>query len=100
MADFLKSSWGGKKIYVPIFLCVLQWPVVGRDSAVGIAPPYRPDGSGIASRWGRDFPHPVQTEPGAYPASCTMGIGSFPGVTRPGRGVDHPPYLAPTLKKE
>ena len=28
---------------------------------------------------GRDFP-PVQTGPGAHPASCTMGTGSFPGI--------------------
>jgi hypothetical protein len=34
---------------------------------------------------GRDFP-PVQTGPGANPASCTMGTGSFPGV-KYGRGV-------------
>ena len=34
---------------------------------------------------GRDFP-PVQTGPGAHPASCTMGTGSFPGVNY-GRGV-------------
>ena len=27
----------------------------------------------------------------AYPASYTMGTGSFLGVKRPGRGVDHPP---------
>ena len=27
--------------------------------------------------------------PGAYPASYTMGTGSFPGLKRPGRGVDH-----------
>jgi hypothetical protein len=33
----------------------------------------------------------VQTGPGAHPASCTMGTGSFPGVKRPGRGADHPP---------
>ena len=33
----------------------------------------------------------VQTGPGAYAASCTMGTGSFPGVKRPGRGADHPP---------
>jgi hypothetical protein len=36
-----------------------------------------------------------QTGPGAHPASCTIGTGSFPGVKRPGRGVDHPPLLAP-----
>jgi len=29
-----------------------------------------------------------------------MGTGSFPGVKRPGRGVDHPPHLAPRSKKE
>ena len=34
---------------------------------------------------GRDFP-PIQTGPGAHPASCTMGTGSFPGV-KFGRGV-------------
>jgi hypothetical protein len=33
----------------------------------------------------------VQTGPGAYPASYTMGTGVFPGVKRPGRGADHPP---------
>jgi hypothetical protein len=42
----------------------------------------------------------VQTDPGAHPASCTMGTGSCPGVKRPGRGVDHPPHIAPRLKKE
>ena len=43
---------------------------------------------------------PIQTGPGAYPASYTMSTGSFPGVKWPGRGVDHPPHLAPRLKKE
>jgi len=43
----------------------------------------------------------LQTGPGAHTASYTMGTGYFPGVKRPGRGVDHPsPYLAPMLKKE
>ena len=43
---------------------------------------------------------PVQTGPGAHPASYTMGAGSFPAVKWPGRGVDHPLHLAPRLKKE
>jgi hypothetical protein len=43
---------------------------------------------------------PVQTGPGAHSAFYTMGTGSFPGVKRPGRGVNHPPHLAPKLKKE
>jgi hypothetical protein len=57
----------------------------GPGSSVGIATDYGLDGPGIESRWGRDFP-PVQTGPGAHPASCTMGTGSFPGV-KCGRGV-------------
>jgi hypothetical protein len=28
-----------------------------------------------------------------------MGTGAFPGVKRPGRGVDHPSLLAPRLGK-
>jgi len=40
---------------------------------------------------GAKFYAPVQTGPGAHPASYTMGTGSFPGVKRPGRGVNHPP---------
>ena len=34
---------------------------------------------------------PAQTGPGAHPASCTIGIGSFPGVERPGRDADPSP---------
>ena len=60
---------------------------VCRDSSVGIATNYGLDGPGIESRWGREFP--VQTGPGAHPAFCTMGTGSFVGVKRPGRDVDH-----------
>jgi len=45
----------------------------------------RPGRSGIESRWGRDFP-PVQTGPGAHPASCKMGTWSFPRV-KCSRGV-------------
>ena len=63
----------------------------GRDSSVGIATRYGLDGPGIESRWGARFSAPVQPGPGASPASCTMGTGSFPGVKRPGRGADHPP---------
>ena len=40
---------------------------------------------------GARFSAPVQTGPEAHPAYFTMGTGSFPGIKRPGRGVDHPP---------
>ena len=69
------------------------------ESSVGIATRYGLDGPGIESRWGEIF-RTLQTGPGAHPASYTMGTGPFPGVKQPRRGVDHPPHLAPRLKKE
>jgi len=42
---------------------------------------------------------PVQTGPGALPASCTVGTWSFPGVKRPGRGVVHPSLCGPEVKE-
>jgi hypothetical protein len=35
-----------------------------------------------------------------HTATCTIGTGSFPGVKRPGRGIDHSPHLAPRLNEE
>jgi hypothetical protein len=65
---------------------------VGRDSLVSIMTRYRLDDLGFESRWERDFPHLSRR---AHPASYTVGTGSFPGIKWPGRGVDHPPSLAP-----
>ena len=49
---------------------------------------------------GARFSAPVQTGPGAHPASCTMGTGSFPGVKRPGRGAGpHPIFQCRDLRK-
>jgi hypothetical protein len=60
----------------------LQFIIPG--SSVGIATDYGLDGLGIESRWGARFFAHVQTGPGAHPASCTMGTGSFPGVEAAG----------------
>ena len=50
--------------------------------------------------WGGwDFLHPSRPPLGAHSASCTMGTGSFPGVKRPGRGVDRPPPLCAEVKE-
>ena len=67
---------------------------------------------GIATRYGAGrsgdripvvarFSASVQTGPGAHPASCTMGTGSFPGVQN-GRGVTMTPHhlLVPLAMKE
>ena len=45
------------------------------------------------------FSSPVQPNPEADPPSCTMGTGSFPGVKRLGRGVDHPPPSRAEVKE-
>ena len=45
------------------------------------------------------FSAPVQTGPGAHPASYTVGTGPFPGVKRPGRGVNHPPPSSTEVKE-
>ena len=52
-----------------------------------------------AGRWGARFSAPVQIGRGAHPASYTMGTGSFPGVKRPGRGVDHPSPSSTEVKE-
>jgi hypothetical protein len=44
---------------------------------------------------GDRFLAPVQTSPGAHPASNNMGTESFSGEKRPGRDVEQPPHLAP-----
>jgi len=63
----------------------------GRNSVARLATRYLLDGPGIESRWRLDFSATVQTGAGAQLAFYTMVTGSFPGVKRPGRGVDHPP---------
>ena len=45
------------------------------------------------------FSAPVQTGPEAHPASYTMGTGSFLGLKRSGRGIDHPPESSVEVKE-
>ena len=73
----------------------IQTCVHGQGSSVGITTDYGMDGPGSNPGGDEIFP-PVQTGPGAHPASCKMGTGSFPGV-KGGRGVllaTHP-FLMP-----
>jgi hypothetical protein len=55
----------------------------------------------IESRWGSRYSAPVQSCPGAHPASCTTGTVSFPGSRkRPGREADSSPLLVPRYRKK
>ena len=67
-----------------------------RDSSVGIATRYGLDGSGIESRWG-EIIHSRPSIPTLGPG--TMGTGSFPGVKRPGRGVNSCPLSSAEVKE-
>ena len=60
-------------------------------SSVGIATGYGLDGPGIKPRWGGEIFPTCPDRPGAHPAFCTMGTGSFSGVKK-GRGVTLTPH--------
>ena len=73
---------------------------MGLESVVGTAARYGLDGPEIESRWGGGiFSASVHTGPGAQPASCVMGKGSFPWVKRPERGIGHPPPSGTEVKE-
>ena len=71
---------------------------VGRDSSVGVAIRYGIDGPGIESGWGEIF-RGCPDRPWGPHSLHIMGIGS-PSRWLSGRGLYHPPHLAPRLKKE
>jgi len=48
---------------------------------------------------GARFSAPVQNGHGSHPTSYAMGTGSFSGVNRPERGVDHPPPPSTEVKE-
>jgi hypothetical protein len=75
--------------------------MAGSGSSVGIVTDYGLDGPWIESRWWARISAPVQTGPGAHPASCTMGTGSFLRV-KSGRVVTLTPHplLVPLVMKE
>ena len=75
---------------------------VGLGSSVGIATPYRLDGPRIESRWGggTDFPHLYRPMLGlTKPVLYNGYLVSFPGIKRPGRGVNHPPPSSTEVKE-
>jgi len=81
-------------------LYLFSYWLCGPGSVVGIATGYRWDGPGIESRWGARFSAPVQTGPGAHPASCTMGTRSFLGVkSSQGMTLTPHPLLVPWSRR-
>ena len=85
----------GLNIITKYFIC--PWVRVGRDSSVGIATRYGLDGPGIEFRLGVDIFRTCPDRPWGPPSLLYNG---YPGLKRPDRGVDHPPHIAPRLKRE
>ena len=79
---------------VNVLICSVFFTHVGRNSYS-----LRAGRSGDRIPVGARFSAAVQTGPGAHPSSCTMGTGSFPGVKRPGCGVDHLPPASAEIKE-
>jgi len=81
-------------------LDTIIYTVKGRREFIRYRDWLRAGRSGDRIPVGTRYSAPVQTGPGAHPPSYTTGTASFPGVKRPGRGVDHPSPLRPRLKEE
>jgi hypothetical protein len=90
----LQSQW----YYYPVTLTIVPVTSDGPGQRSRYSDLLRAGRSGDRIPVGARFSAPVQTGPGAYPASCAMGTVSFPGVKRPGRGVDHPPPSSAKVK--
>jgi len=74
--------------------------VSGPGSSVGTATDYGLNGPRSNPGGDEIFP-PVQTVPGAHPASFKMGTASFPGgKVRPGRAADHSPPSSAAVMEE
>ena len=79
-------------IHFTIFYIILTDFVWAWIVSVGLPTRYGLENPVIESQRGRDFPHPSLR-------STQPPIQWVPGVKRPGGGADHPPHLAPRLKK-
>ena len=94
--------------------CPHTWPMTHPSSFLLIwSPEYlvlisKPSRYGDLQRAGRSgdripvgsrYSTPIQTGPGAHPASYSMGTRYLPGVKRPGRGIDHPPQSSAEVKE-
>jgi hypothetical protein len=73
-----------------IFIAQIQC-VGGPGSSVGIATGYGLDGSGMESRWGRDFPHLFRPSLGPNQPPVQWVPGLSRGTKRPGRDTGPSP---------
>ena len=68
-------------VLIIIIIIIIIILLVGRDSVVGTETSYELDGSGIESRWGRDYLHPFRPTVGYTQPPIHWAPGLFPGDT-------------------
>ena len=75
-------------------------PSQRRNGVIGIATRYGLDGPRIESRWGGgEIFRTCPDRPWGPPSLLYNGYRRFPGVTWPGRGVDHPHPSSADIKE-
>ena len=72
---------------------------MSRDSSVGTATRYGPEGQRIESRWGQDFPHPSRPALGPTQPPIQWVPGLLPRGKAAGRGVNHLPPSSAEVKE-
>jgi hypothetical protein len=72
----------------------------GPGSSVGLVTGYGLDGPGIESRGGGEIFRTRPDRPWGSPNLLYIGYRVLPGVKRPGRSADHPPFSSAEVKKE
>jgi len=85
----IQEKKGETRFINVILFLLLRWP--GIAQSIYVKTRYVFDGPEIEPRWGRDFTHPSEPTTLGPPAYGTIFTGSFPGVKRAKRDVDHPP---------
>ena len=81
------------------FIAQVQYLVGGPGTSVSIGSGYGLDGTGIESRWRRDFPHLSRPALGPTQPPVKWAPGLSGGKERPGRDADHsPPSSAVVMK--
>jgi hypothetical protein len=85
LSQSIQSTEPSKNDKGYFLISVTRWLYVLSDAS---SPTGR---SGVRIPLEARFSASLQTGPGAHPTSCTMRTGSFLGVKREGRAVDHPP---------
>jgi len=81
------------------FIDVYVYCVFGPGSVVGIATGYGLDGSGIESRWGRDFPHLSRPALGPTQNPVQWVPGLSRDKERPGRDAEPLPLSSAVVMK-